>query len=569
MNSAMLNSEMPWLRSYPENVDWDAPLPARPVYDLLSDAVRNFPDNPAINFLGHRLNYRQLDELIARAAKGLQHLGVGPGVHVGLYLPNTPHYYISFFAVLRAGGTVVNYSPLDAERTLEHKIEDSETEVMVTLDLAAFYPKMASLRERTRLQTLIVGGMTDFCGSVDVAGADQLGPSVDVEFDSSCIAFSGLLDNDGDYRAFTLDDPAATLAVLQYTGGTTGAPKGAMLTHGNIAAACAQLQEILDVGLSPGQERVLAVLPPFHIYALMINMVFGLSMAAEVYLHPRFDAPTVLREISQNRITTFPGVPTMFIGLLGHPDTPQHDLTSLKLCNSGGAPLPTEVQQRYSDIAGCSLREGWGMTETTTTGTYSPMGAAPRPGSCGMPVPGTRIRIAPLDGSTGSLPAGERGEVCISGANVTTGYWKRPDATAEAMTADGYLRTGDIGYMDEDGYLYIVDRTKDMILCSGFNVYPRTIEEAIYEHPSVEEVSVIGVEDAYRGQAPKAFIKLKTGAEAFDFEQLQAFLESRLGRHERLKAMVIRDALPKTPVGKLSKKELYEEERLQSVKQTA
>lgn len=564
-----MNSQMPWLRSYPDNVDWNAALPARPVNELLADAVRHFPDNPAINFLGHRLSYRQLDDLISRAAAGLQYLGVGPGVHVGLYLPNTPHYYISFFAVLRAGGTVVNYSPLDAERTLEHKIEDSETEVMVTLDLAAFYPKMASLRERTRLQTLVVGGMTDFCGPGVTPGADQLGPAVEVAFDESCVAFSQLLDNTGEYRVFALDDAESTLAVLQYTGGTTGAPKGAMLTHGNIASACAQLKEILEVALTPGQERVLAVLPPFHIYALMINMVFGLSMASEVYLHPRFDAPTVLREISQNKITTFPGVPTMFIGLLGHPDTPQHDLTSLKLCNSGGAPLPTEVQQRYFDMAGCSLREGWGMTETTTTGTFSPMGAEPRPGSCGIPMPGTRIRIAPLDGSPGTLAPGERGEVCISGPNVTVGYWKRPDATAEAMTDDGYLRTGDIGYMNEDGYLYIVDRTKDMILCSGFNVYPRTIEEAIYEHPSVEEVSVIGVEDAYRGQAPKAFIKLKAGAEAFDFAELQAFLEPRLGRHERLQAMAIRDALPKTPVGKLSKKELYEEERLNLVSQTA
>jgi long-chain acyl-CoA synthetase len=293
----------------------------------------------------------------------------------------------------------------------------------------------------------------------------------------------------------------------------------------------------------------------------MINMIFSLRLASEVYMHPRFDAETVLREIADSRITTFPGVPTMFIGLLGHPLTSQLDLTSLKMCNSGGAPLPIDVQQRYQDVAGCALREGWGMTETTTSGTFTPKEAEPHPGSCGLPVPGSRMRVMPLDGSDRELPAGERGEVCIAGPNVTAGYWKRPDATAEAMTADGFLRTGDIGYMDEDGWVYIVDRTKDMILCSGYNVYPRTIEEAIYEHPSVEEVSVIGVDDPYRGQAPKAFIKLKTGAEPLYFDELQAFLAPRLGKHERLQAMEIRDALPRTPVGKLSKKELVDEER--------
>tara|TARA_R110001599_G_scaffold138066_6_gene317110 strand:+ start:1737 stop:3428 length:1692 start_codon:yes stop_codon:yes gene_type:complete len=556
-----VNAELRWFKSYPESIHWDAPLPAQPVWGLLAAAVAEFPDNPAIDFLGHKLSYRQLDQLVARAAKGFQALGVKPGIHVGIYLPNCPHYFITFLGVLRAGGTVVNYSPLDAERTLAHKIEDSETDLMVTLDLAAFYPKIVGLLDATRLKTLVVGQLTEFCGASCDAQEGQLGPSAAVNFTADCHAFSAVLDNDGQFVAYPIDDPASTLAVLQYTGGTTGLPKGAMLTHGNLTSSCAQLQAILDSSLQPGQERVLAVLPPFHIYALMINMLFSLRLASEVYLHPRFDAETVLREIHNSRITTFPGVPTMFIGLLAHPLTQELDLTSLKMCNSGGAPLPLDVQQRYQEVAGCALREGWGMTETTTSGTFTPKEAVPHPGSCGLPVPGARIKIVPLDGAEGELPVGEKGEVCIAGPNVTAGYWKRPDATAEAMTADGFLRTGDVGYMDEDGWVYIVDRTKDMILCSGYNVYPRTIEEAIYEHSAVEEVSVIGVDDPYRGQAPKAFIKLKAGAEAFDFATLQAFLEPRLGKHERLQAMDIRDALPKTPVGKLSKKELVEEER--------
>lgn len=556
-----MNAELRWLKSYPDTVRWDAELKSCPVYELLDMAVAEFPDNPAIDFLGHKISYRQLDELVNRFAYGLQQLGVGPGMHVGIYLPNCPHYFITFLGVLRAGGTVVNYSPLDAERTLAHKIEDSQTDIMVTLDLAAFYPKMLTLLETTRLQSLVVGELTEFCGAVTAQQAGLLGPSVAVESNERCHRFSSLLNNAGDYQAYPLDDPDAALAVLQYTGGTTGAPKGAMLTHGNLTASCAQLQEVLDSSLQPGQERVLAVLPPFHIYALMINMLFSLRLASEVYLHPRFDAETVLNEIHHSRITTFPGVPTMFIGLLAHPLTAERDLTSLKMCNSGGAPLPLDVQQRYQQVAGCALREGWGMTETTTSGTFTPKEAEPHPGSCGLPVPGARIKIVALDGGESEMLAGEKGEVCIAGPNVTAGYWKRPDATAEAMTSDGFLRTGDVGYMDEDGWVYIVDRTKDMILCSGYNVYPRTIEEAIYEHPSVEEVSVIGVYDAYRGQAPKAFIKLKEGAQVFDFATLQAFLESRLGKHERLQSMEIRDALPKTPVGKLSKKELVEEER--------
>ena len=556
-----VNAQFSWLGSYPEGLRWDTELATGPVPALLEQTAQAFPEHPAIDFLGHKLSYRQLDDLVNRAACGLQRLGVGPGVHVGLFLPNTPHYFISFFAVLRAGGTVVNYSPLDAERTLVQKIEDSETDIMLTLDLAALYPRMAGLVGQSRLKQLVVGQFTEFCGAVSPEQAEQLGPAVAVEWNRSICSFASLLDNSGEYVAHPLGDPAAALAVLQYTGGTTGAPKGAMLTHANITAGCSQLRSILGDSLEPGAERVLAVLPPFHIYALMVNMIFSVGTGAEAYLHPRFDAETVLREIHNNRITSFPGVPTMFIGLLAHPLTAQLDLTSLKLCNSGGAPLPLEVQQRYSEVAGCALREGWGMTETTTTGTFTPKEAQPRPGSCGIPVPGATIRIAPLDGSPGSLAPGERGEVCIAGLNITAGYWKRPDATAEAMTEDGFLRTGDIGYMDEQGWVYIVDRTKDMILCSGYNVYPRMIEEAIYEHPSVEEVSVIGIDDPYRGQAPKAFIKLKAGAPTLEFAELQAFLASRLGKHERLAAMEVRAALPRTPVGKLSKKELVDEER--------
>jgi long-chain acyl-CoA synthetase len=550
--------ERPWLAGYPEGMRWDLEAVRQPVYEMLEEAAKTWPDRPAIAFMGAKISYRELESLVARAAKGFQLLGVKPGVHVGLFLANTPHYVVSFMGVLRAGGTVVNYSPLDAERTLEHKIEDSETDLMVTLDLDGFYPQMAKLLGRTRLQKLVVGSTLDLGGTLP-AGAQP--PGRQVEFDQRCLSFASLLDNDGRFTPYPIDADGSALAVLQYTGGTTGAPKGAMLTHANLSSSCGQLLEILAGALEPGNERVLAVLPPFHIYALMINMLFSIRIGAEAYLHQRFDVGAVLEEISRNKITTFPAVPTMFIGLLNHPEVGKYDLSSLKMCNSGGAPLPLEVQQQFQKASGCSLKEGWGMTETSTTGTFTPMDSVPRAGSCGMPAPGIDIRIAQLDNPDVSVPLGERGELCIAGANVTPGYWKRPDATAESMSSDGYLRTGDVGYMDEDGYIYIVDRTKDMILCSGYNVYPRTIEEAIYEHPAVEEVSVIGVDDAYRGQSPKAFIKLKAGAAPFELPELQEFLKGRLGRHEMVHAMEIRDELPKTPVGKLSKKELQDEER--------
>ena len=302
------------------------------------------------------------------------------------------------------------------------------------------------------------------------------------------------------------------------------------------------------------------MLPPFHIYALTVNTLLGLRIGAELILHTRFDADAVIKDLETKKITAFPGVPTMFVAVINHPSAAKADLRSLRWCNSGGAPLPLEVQQAFEKMTGCRLAEGWGMTETSPTGTFTPVPGKQKPGSCGVPSPGIIIKFLNVENATEYMPIGERGELCIGGANVMKGYWKNPEATAAIMTADGFMRTGDVGYMDTDGYVYIVDRTKDMLLCGGFNVYPRTIEEAIYKHPSVEEVSVIGIRDTYRGQSPKAFIKLKSGATAFTLEELKAFLKDKLGKHEMLAAMEIRPELPKTTVGKLSKKELYDEE---------
>lgn len=562
MSMSVLTQNPSWYQAYPPGLPREAELRGRTAHRLLSDSAARWPDREALQFMGWKITYSELDKLVSRAARGLQKLGVGPGVHVGLYLPNTPHVIISFMAVLRAGGVVVNYSPLDAERILEHKISDSETDVMVTLNQKALLPQMTRLMEHTRLKTLVVGALEDFVAEPDEVRAQQIaaGEVVDNFEESPAICtFTALTDNDGAFEPHPESDDLEALAVLQYTGGTTGAPKGAMLSQGNLANAPDLLAAALGTTLEEGQERSLAVLPPFHIYALSANMLMGFRMGATIYQHYRFDPEEVLRTIEQEKITVFMAVPTMFSALLACPALEQHDLTSLKVCNSGGAPLALELQQRFIRAAGCPVKEGWGMTETTTVGTFMPDGVEPPVGCCGLPVPGMDLCIISMDGEERRLPPGERGELCVRGPSLMKGYWKRQDATEESMTREGYFRTGDVAYMDEQGFLYIVDRTKDMIICSGYNVYPRNIEEAIYEHPAIAEVSVIGVPDEYRGQSPRAYVTIRQGETEPTLEELQAFLKTRLGRHEMIHGLEVREELPKTPVGKLSKKELYAE----------
>jgi long-chain acyl-CoA synthetase len=567
-------ADHPWIKSYPKGVRWDAELPLMPVQQLLDDAVKRWPDNPAIEFMGRTLTYREFGELADRAAKGFQDLGVGPGVHVGLYLPNTPHYPIAFFGVLKAGGTVVNYSPLDAERVLAHKIEDSETDILVTLDLAALYPQMGRLLGASRLKKLVVGNLADYAANsaavrTHMQAAGQLAP---VPVDDRHVAFEQLVATDGRYEPHALGDLTQAIVALQYTGGTTGLPKGAMLTHANLSAACAQYFETSQGDprvLTEGEERVLVVLPLFHIYALTVNLLYGVRLGALMVLHARFDLDAAINDLIAKKISVFAGVPTMYMAMASHPKVKAGELRSLKFCGSGGAPLPVEVAQRFYDLTGSQLCEGWGMTETSPTGTFTPAHGMRKAGSCGMPIPNIELKFESLTEPGQDAAPGEPGELCIRGPNVMKGYWKNPEATAKSMTKDGFFRSGDVARMDADGFVFIVDRTKDMLLCGGYNVYPRVIEEAIYEHESVEEVCVIGIPDAYRGQSPKAFIKLKKDAPVFTLDELKAFLKDRIGKHEMVAEMELRDALPKSPVGKLLKKDLVDEEARKRATATA
>jgi len=548
-----------WEKSYPPGVSWGDPLPPPlPIESLLENAAQTWQDKTAIDFYDRRVSFRELERLAARAAKGLQALGVGPGVHVGLHLPNTPHYVVCFFAVLMAGGRVVNFSPLAAPRELKYQIADSDAQVMVTLGLPTLYPQVAALKGTAKYDTLIVCSLEDLLPAAAVRAV--FGPAAErIAGLGREIDFAQLIANDGDYRRHPHGPLEDDVAVLQYTGGTTGEPKGAMLTHANFCAVVSVRNRWVGDAMTDGEDKCLVVLPLFHIFGLTFIMLLSIATGTEMVMHIRFDAERALMDIARKKVTVFAGVPTMYAAMALHPKIKEVDLSSLNLCSSGGAPLPVEILMRFKELAGVTPSEGYGLTETAPLGTMQALEGEPRAGTVGLPAPHTIVEVVDIEIGMTLLPQGEKGEICIRGPQVMKGYWKRPEATQEAFRG-GRFHTGDIGFIDPDGYVTLVDRKKDMILSGGFNVFPRTIEEAIYEHPAVAEVTVIGIPDDYRGQSAKAFIALKPGAAAFAFDELKAFLADKLAKYEMPVAMEIRASLPKTPVGKLSKKELVAEE---------
>ena len=552
-------ADYPWLKSYPKDVDWYAKLDVKAVPALLDEAVKGYGAKPFIDFLGRRFSYAAIGALVDRAAAGFQKLGVGKGIKVGLFLPNCPQFVICYFGVMKAGGTVVNYSPLYAEKELHHQIEDSHTDIMVTLDLKILLPKMEQMLKETRLKKLVVGSLAEVLPFPKnlLFPLVKRGEIQSYADDERHIPFVQLVANEGRYQPQTVE-PTKDIAVLQYTGGTTGVSKGAMLTHANITANVAQAI-LWATTMEKGTERVMGVLPFFHVYAMTGVMLLGISLAAEIIMHPKFELEPVLRDIHKKRPTIMAGVPTMFTAINNFQKLSEIDLRSLKRCNSGGAPLPVEVKAKFEQLSGCTVLEGYGLTESSPIATSNPLSGVNKAGSIGMPVPGTIIEICDRDDPRKPMPLGESGEICIRGPQVMAGYWNRPDETAKAIV-DGKLRTGDVGYMDQDGYIFIVDRMKDLILVGGFNVFPRNVEEAIYLHPAAAEVTVIGIPDDYLGQVPKAFIKLKPG-QSVDEKGMLDFLKDKLGKHELPRQVEFRAELPKTLIGKLSKKELVAEEK--------
>ena len=558
----MTEPARPWLGSYPAEIDWHAAFPEQPLYHLLDEAATKFRARPALDFLGKKTSYGTLADLVNRAAKGLAALGVGKGVRVGLFLPNTPYYVILYYAALKAGGTVVNFNPLYAEAEIRHQIEDSGVAFMVTLDLAALYPNVAKFLSRGSLERIVICRMAEILPFPK----NLLFPVVKRKeiaafpADKQHVLFSTLIANDGRFAPPRLD-PREDVAVLQYTGGTTGTPKGAMLTHYNLVANTVQCHLWFHM-VESGQERALAVIPFFHVFAMTSIMNFSIKTGSEIVMLPRFDAVQLLETIDRTKPTFFPSVPTLFTAIKNRPDVGKYDLRSIRRCISGGAPLPLEVKHDFETLTGCQIVEGYGLTETSPTVTCNPLATGGKDGSIGIPLPGTTVEIVSLDDGTTPVPLGERGELVVSGPQVMKGYWRRPDETAKVLR-DGRLRTGDVGYMDADGYTFIVDRIKDLIIAGGYNVYPRNVEEAIYQHQAVLECCVVGVPDPYRGQTVKAFVVLKPG-EALTKEELSDFLADKLSKIEMPKLIEFRAVLPKTAVGKISKKALLDEEAMKS-----
>ena len=547
-----------WEKSYPPGLSWDAPITVTTIPALLRDAASRYGAKTSIEFRDHAISF---DELLRQAeafGAALMARGIGRGDAVALYLPNTPFHPFAFFGTTLTGARVVHLSPLDAERELAHKLADSGARLLVTTNVSAMQERALKLHDMGLLDLVIVGDDAEFGPSASPVSpiSDRLGAVSFAEFTAGAeppTSWPEIRPHD--------------LALLQYTGGTTGMPKGAMLTHANLTASVSMYEAWFNgqPDARPGErDRIIAVLPLFHIYCLTTVLLRHVKGGNEILLRQRFDVAGVLNDIEAKRATGFPGVPTMWIALAATPGIEDRDFSSLRYCGSGGAPLPVEVANRFEQLTGHKLVGGWGMTETAPAGTNRLGRHGPsKPGTIGLPLPGIEMDVCSLADPHKVLAPGEVGEIRIRGPNVTQGYWNRPEETA-ASFADGWFLTGDIGTMDEDGFFFIHDRKKDMIISGGFNVYPQMIEQAIYEHPSVEECLVVGIPDSYRGEAAKAFVKLRAGAPTFTLEELQAFLANKLGRHEMPAALEIRPALPRTAVGKLSKVELRDEERVKA-----
>jgi long-chain acyl-CoA synthetase len=551
----------PWLDHYPVGVNWHQQLVAQSIPAMLDKALGLYANKPCTHFLGRTQTYAEIGQQIERVAAGLQRQGVVRGTRVGLFLPNCPTYIVYHYAALKLGAVIVNYNPLYTLDELSFQIKDSGTELMITLDLKVLFEKIEALIVSGTLRRAVVASFAALLpGPKSVLfklfkGRDLAHPTAS-KVASQIILDATITENDGTYVPAVID-PLADLAVLQYTGGTTGAPKGAMLTHANITINVQQSAAWSAHRLTSGQERILAVLPFFHVFAMTGIMHFGISEGAEIIILPRFVLDDTVQLIAKMKPTVMPGVPTLFSAIMGHKAAKSLDLKSLKLCLSGGAPLPAEVKKGFESLTGATLVEAYGLSETAPGATCNPLDGRAKIGSIGQPLPGTSIAIRDPAAPDRELPLGQPGEICIAGPQVMLGYWNRSAETAEAFHA-GFFRTGDVGYMDQDGFVFIVDRLKDMIICSGFKVYPRHIEEKLYQHPAVEEVTVIGVKDSYRGEVPKAYIKLKAGMLATELEVLK-FLDGKVSKIEMPVSVEFREALPKTIIGKLSKKELRAE----------
>ena len=554
----------PWMAHYEPGVPPILEYPAVTLHELLEQTAERYPERPATIFLGAKLPYRALNEAANRFAHALLHLGVKPGDRVALMLPNCPQFLIVFYGALKAGAVVVAMNPLYTPRELEYQLNDAEAETLVTL--SKFYPTVEAVRRRTTLRRVIVTNIKEYFPMArrtlfTLFKERQEGHRASLRRDAPTYWFQSLLAAPRTSSPTGIAVDPSTAALLQYTGGTTGTPKGAMLTHGGLVANTLQIRSWLS-DFQEGAETMLLVLPLFHVFGMGACMSVMVQGAGTMILLPQFRTHDVLQALSKHRATLFPGVPSMFVALNNSPEFPTVDLTSLRHCFSGAAPLPQEVQERFEAHIGGRLVEGYGMTEANAC-IITPLRGARRQGSIGIPIPDVEARIVDLETGVRTLPPGEVGELVVQCPQQLHGYWRKADDTAQVLR-DGWIYTGDIARMDEDGFFYIVDRKKEMILSGGFNVYPRDVEEVLYLHPKVREAAVIGIPDAFQGERIKAFVVPHEG-EVPNADEIIAFCRKHLVAYKVPTRVEFRDSLPKTLIGKVLRRVLMEEERQRTV----
>lgn len=554
MNSSIWNSQ------YLHPVKWDQQFASLSLHDMFFQSAERMGRGAIADFMGRKYSYADMAGAVRRVARGLQDKGIGKGDHIGLFLPNVPHYIAAYYGALAAGATVVNFSPLYTVDELAHQVADSGTSILFTVSAAALLPSAIKVLDNSNLKELIVGSVAEALPRAK-SWAYRMFKRKDIAYipaDNRITAYSDLLANKGDY-AVQPCEPSKDIAQLQYTGGTTGTPKGAMLSHQNITANARQINMLdphsrVNNHDGPVDDRILGVLPFFHVFANATVLNRTVSNGGEIVMLPRFEAKAALAAVNRAKVTALPGVPTMYQALLDCPDIGRTDFTSLRACISGGAPLAAELKERFEQVTGAVVIEGYGLTESSGVVSCNPYEGLNKLGSIGQPVPGTDVKLVDKEDPTKPAPPGEPGELVFAGPQVMCGYWKRPDADAEVFLGD-YLRTGDVATIDDEGFIFIVDRLKDMIAVGGFKVFPSQVEDVLYRHPSVKEALVIGVPDAYLGEIPRAFVTLQDGA-SDDGAALSKWLNPQLGKHERVQSVTVMDALPKTMIGKLDRKAL-------------
>jgi long-chain acyl-CoA synthetase len=547
-----------WLKHYNPLVPHALQYPDTCLPHLIEQVVAEFPDRNATEFYGAKLTYRQLWDQVRRLAAGLAGLGVKAQTRVAIMLPNCPQTIIAYYATLWMGGVVVMTNPMYVEREMEHQWNDAGVEVLVVLD--HLYPKVAKVVPKTSIRSVIVTSLREclpcYLKWLYPLKAKKQNLFMDVRYNDEVRNFTALIRQSqplANGYSLQSDD----LALLQYTGGTTGVAKGVMLTHGNIVANVVQISAWFPE-LRRGQERLVAILPFFHVFGMTVNMNWALFTGSTITLVPKFQVDEFLKLLHKSRPTIFPGVPTIFVAIVNHPKIAEFDLSSIRFCITGSAPMPVEILTQFEKMTGSVIVEGFGLSESSPVTHVNPIGGVRKPGSIGLPVSDTDARLVPLDLGEQDVPVGEEGELVIKGPQVMKGYWNMPDETHQVLR-DGWLYTGDIAKMDEDGYFYIVDRKKDMVIAGGYNIYPREIEEVLYMHPKVMDAVIIGIPDPYRGESVKAFVVPKPGAVLTEKEVLD-FCKTKLAAYKMPKVVELREALPKTMVGKVLRRELRTEE---------